>query len=706
MAKKNRGSDLPIQQEVTTASYHTGKDAEIHYANASFCNNHYPVHSDGKTTSRIAYSKSDQDYYRPDESLPKKHTDIMLESLFAYETVGAIRNIMDLVSELASAGIKLSHPSPRIERNYRNWFNRINGPYVTERLASNLEKFATCIIRREVERVNKRIRKDLQTSQAKIEPIKAKKFEIPVKYTMLNPCMIDVVNEAASTFLSDEDITYAYKIPRSLKHLILHPRNEIHRNFVKKLPSDIVNAVKTENPDNLVPITRDNLEVLHYKKDDWQAWAKPVVYGVLQDVKLLNKMKMADFSVLDSAMDMVRIYKLGSLEHEIVPGEGAVNALGAMLEATNPGGIRNIIWGPDIQLLESNDAGFLSVLGNEKYESSWNNIHDGMGIPPTLTGTTAGGGTTNNLLSLKTLTKRLIYIRQQIIKFWTKEIEIFRKAYGYRVAAEIEFDVLNFGDEEAEKKLWIELADRNIISDEWLQVKFGANPMIETNRLNREHRARLNKQRVPKGGPYTEQIEWERTTKKGLVDQGILEPTELNLDLEDEDNLKELDDIPNLKDGNSETGAPPDQEGGGQSPPSDGSGGGRPAGSKDTKPRKKRSVQPVSQANKIWAAQAQKKISKILNPHYADHFGVASIREIKGGDFAYIEQSKFNTLLNLKPGCELTEEAILEAASVLSTDNAVKWVEYNQAMVEVELQIERKLKIEERQEIQREFINA
>ena len=684
-----------------TASYYTGPEAKEHYSKASFCNN-YPVESDGKTTSRIAYSRSDYDYYRPDDALPRHHTDIMIEAVFAYETVGPIRNIMDLVSDFASAGIQLSHPNAKIEKRYRNWFSRVRGKYITERIASNLEKFATSIIRRDVELVSKRLRKDLNTSKAKIEEVKTRKYHIPTGYTMLNPCMIDVINEAASTFLPNDKITYAYKIPRMLKTLIKNPKNEIERNFVESLPSDIVAAINTDNAANLYPISNDNLEVLHYKKDDWQAWAKPVVYGVLEDVKLLKKMKLADFSVLDSAMDMVRIYKLGSLEHEIVPGDGAITALSTMLEAHNAGGIRNIVWGPDIELLESADSGFLAVLGNEKYESSWNNIHDGMGIPPTLTGTSSGGGTTNNLLSLKTLIKRLAYIREQIIAFWTKEIEIVRKAYGDLVPAEIEFDVLNFGDEEAEKKLWIELADRNIISDEWVQTKFGANSNIETNRLNREHRGRTKKKRVPKGGPYTNEIEWERQCKKTLVEAGLLDPDELNLDLKDQLSLRSFEDVQDV----GESGSDSEDDDTTTKTPSDGSGGGRPQGSKDTEPRKKRSLQPVSKAAKIWGAKAQEKISRILNPHFAEHYGVSTLRQINGRDFADIEQSKFNTLLNLPIMSDISEDSILCAASIISSENMEAWKECCVQIADIELEVGRKLNIEERQEIQREFLNV
>ena len=53
-------------------------------------------------------------------------------------------------------------------------------------------------------------------------------------------------------------------------------------------------------------------------------------------------------------------------------------------------------------------------------------IYACLGIPPTLTGTFGATGTTNNFISLKTLTERLNYIRGIVLEFLNEQLNIVR----------------------------------------------------------------------------------------------------------------------------------------------------------------------------------------------------------------------------------------------------------------------------------------
>ena len=96
----------------------------------------------------------------------------------------------------------------------------------------------------------------------------------------------------------------------------------------------------------------------------------------------------------------------------------------------------DLVWGPDIELMETN-SNVHQFLGEEKYKPHLNNIYAGLGIPPTLTGTFGTSGTTNNYMSLKTLTQRLEYGRDRLIDFWNKEIAMIQKAMGFKLPATI-----------------------------------------------------------------------------------------------------------------------------------------------------------------------------------------------------------------------------------------------------------------------------
>ena len=74
---------------------------------------------------------------------------------------------------------------------------------------------------------------------------------------------------------------------------------------------------------------------------------------------------------------------------------------------------------------------------HHKYTPHLNSVYAGLGIPPTLTGTYGAAGTTNNFISLKTLTQRLQYGRDVLQRFWAKEIEEVQKAMGFRKKTKI-----------------------------------------------------------------------------------------------------------------------------------------------------------------------------------------------------------------------------------------------------------------------------
>lgn len=646
----------------------------------------YGKNIDGNSSITPPFSRDDYEHWRPDDALPTSHPDIMAGCLFAYETVGPVRNIIDLMSDFGTAGITLTHPNSKVETFFKNWFLRVKGAEVSERILNNLFKFATAIVRRSEISLRKRLRQEISTSLAGEQNDLERKWVktgkmVPSAYRLLNPCMVDIVGGHLSMFMGVEP-TYGIRVPWNLRQMIKEPRNALEREFVSKLPDEIVELAKKDM--EMIPLDSSNLRVLHYKKDDWQAWAKPIIYSVLYDIKLLQKLKLADFSSLDSAMDMVRIYKLGSMDHQIIPGPAIFKKLAESVEATNAGGIRNIIWGPDIELVESKNNAF-AVLGEEKYRSSWDTIHSGLGIPPSVTGT-AGGGTTNNLISLKTLIKRLAYGRQKLIDFWTEETERVRIAAGWSEPVKIEFDIMNLGDEEAEKRLWIDLADRNIVSDEWVQQKLGAHPVIEKNRLNKEHRDRLKNKRVPKSSPWHDP-QMEEKMRKGLLEQGRVGPRDVGLDLDER--------TPEFE------GAPPQER-----VPSNTKTekqlrqpAGRPAGTPDSQPRRRRFV-PQTRATLIWAAEAQSFIGRSINEAVLASTGKKNMRKLSAEEARQTEALKVSTLLQLPPMTSLSDTVV---AKLVGGSLSPHLSEFRARLSQTEELVGRPLNQEERAEIAREL---
>jgi hypothetical protein len=649
---------------------------------------------DGPTSGRPGLTRSDYDYFRPEESIPTHIKGILNKADVVYNRVGLVKNVIDLMGDFACQGIRLVHPNKRIERFYRNWFDKVSGEERSERFLNNLYRVGNVVINRQTAKISVKVEDSLYKSVGSPDLIinqnepKVEKREIPWKYTFIDPIYVDVIGGSLSSFVQNK--TYSIVIPAGLRKIINSPKNDAERKIIDQLPLAIIDAAKTKKPYVLDP---EKTLVFHYKKDDWKTWAYPMIYSIMDDINVIEKLKLADLAALDGAISNIRIFKLGSLEHKIAPTPAAASKLSSILQNNVGGGTIDLVWGPDIEMLESK-TNVHQFLGEGKYTPHLNSVYAGLGIPPTLTGTYGAAGTTNNFISLKTLTQRLQYGRKVLMAFWKKEIAMVQKAMGFRFPAKIEFDRMDLSNEEAEKALLIQLADRNIVSDELIQRVFGFDPETEKTRLNRENRERKNKRMVNKAGPFFD-ANFENTAKKMAMQLGLATPSQIGIDL-DKKKKGEMNAIevktqfPPIKTSplggdNSSKSLPgqPQQ--------------GRPRNSKDSNKRKTKEFSPQTGASlNIWSLDTQDKISNIVNPILLEFYNKKNMRSLANTEYEEAEATKAKIFFSIEPFAEVTTELVL---SKLNTINSIeintKYYQYQQFNKAINRELNRPLTAEE-----------
>jgi len=638
---------------------------------------------------RYEYNREAYDAFRPGEAVPTTRPEIIGQCVNSYKTVGLVRNMIDLMSDFGCQGINIVHPNKKIEKFYQNWAVRVRMKDRSERFLNNLYKTGTTIIRRQRAKLSLSDSRKIQRSIAsnplvKVTNLETGRREIPIRYTFLNPCTVKLSGDAVAVFSNKK--RYVIEVPVTLRNVLTNP-NINQQSLVNEVPKEIIDSLNKGKP---IALDADNTLVYHYKKDDWQLWADPMIYSILTDINLLKKMKLADSSALDGAIDNVRIYKLGDFEHKILPTDVAFAKLARLLKANVGAGTREIIWGPDIKIIESKTDAY-QFLGDDKYVPILAAIYAGLGIPPTLTGTDkAGSGTTNNLISLKTLVKRLEYGRDKLREFWEQEMEIVRVAMGFRVPAELEFANNNLGDEEAEKKLFIELAERDIVSDEFIQRKFGAIPNVEVARQKRETLGRKSKKRRPKASPYHNANHGQQV-ERILLENGQISPSQIcALDLckgKPGDKPIDINNVTDVKNNpeKSETPVKPT---------------GRPPNSKDLEPRKRKRFVPVVKASvmKIWASKAYDDLSDLLSSKYLIVKGKKNLRSLSSLEFEELESFKLGVLFNIEPMSDLNDDEILSIAVSEPIKDHYKYCK--SLFSDYEKQLKRPLSIAEKRDVQ------
>jgi hypothetical protein len=657
---------------------------------------------DRNTSGRPGLTRSDYDYFRPDEAVPREIKMIIRRAEDIYQRVGLVKNVIDLMGDFASQGIRLVHKNKRIERFYRQWFKKIRGKDRSERFLNNLYKSGNVVINRQTGKLSLKVADKLYNSIASpdlqvqdLSEVQLEKREIPWVYTFIDPFLVDIAAGALSSFTSSK--AYELQLPAHLRKLINNPKTDAEKKVVSGLPPQIIAAAKSRLP---YPLDVNKTLVYHYKKDDWQSWAFPMVYAIMDDINVIEKLKLADMAALDGAISNIRIFKLGSLEHKIAPTKAATAKLAQILGNNVGGGTMDLVWGPDIELLESKTA-VHQFLGEGKYIPHMNSVYAGLGIPPTLTGTFGAAGTTNNFISLKTLTQRLQYGRDVLIDFWEQEIALVQKAMGFRYPARIEFDRMDLSNEDTEKSLLVQLADRNLVSDELIQTRFGLDPDMEKTRLNKESRDREGKRMVKKAGPWFDP-QVENALKKIALQGGSVAPSQVGLELEKkksgEKTALELKQPPASAPSTKLAKDSPESLPG--SP-----GQGRPKNSKDTEQRKTKVFKPQTGAKLLlWASEAQDKISQIINPILLEFYNKKNLRSLSSEETREIDLIKTKILFTLDPLSTIASDKIIDILGNLSQfDKNETIIAYSVWIKELKADLNKDLSVDEHKQAKASF---
>lgn len=613
-------------------------------------------------TVRPGFSPNDYYSFRPDEAVPSQQRRAIKMCMDAYDKVGIIRNIIDLMGDFGSQGIEIVHQNKSVERFYKEWFNNVNGKERSERFLNNLYKAGNVIVYRSYANMTPSLIQYMKSlsKDIRVDAPSVKENQIPWRYVFFNPMTVKMKDGNMSLFMGMKDYTLS-----STSFLDKFPNGNIPNSILDSLPVNIKQSLQRGERD--IPLDASRLQVFHYKKDDWLQWANPMIYAILDDIIMLEKMRLADLSALDGAISNIRLWTLGSLDHKILPNKAAINKLRDILASNVGGGTMELVWGPELSFKESSSEVY-KFLGSEKYSAVLNSIYAGLGVPPTLTGmATNGGGFTNNFISLKTLVERLQYGRDLLTKFWEKEIEIVRQAMGFRYKAHIQFDNMSLSDEATEKNLLIQLADRDIISYETLLERFKEIPEIERIRIRREVEDRTDGKTPPKASPYHDPKHKENLEKIALQGGKII-PQDVGLKTSVPKDI--LIPVAPKPQGN---GLAPDAK---PSSPN-----GRPPLSKDSTTRKPRTETPRSKPGVaeliVWTETAWDSISDILTNAFLKSSQKKNLRQLTKAEVSTLEQLKIDILTNLPAMADVNENTITEllfanCKTPLTFSNALK----------------------------------
>lgn len=632
-----------------------------------YTNHGLPVHTIASDVNlRTGHNRHDYDAGRPHDKLPTEHAKIIESCQAIYRRVGMVRNIIDLMTDFAAEGLELQHTKRKEERFFREWANRVNLQGRAHDFMKLLMRDANVIVRRKngllapkaVDEMSKGgITPTGTVDETEVADLpekigttkkKTKRREIPWRYTFLSPVIIEKIGGEVGRFFGSDAL--GMRIPHELANAIKSPKTKAEKDFVSKLPQEVINAAKKRGG-GLAKLNMDMIYVDYYKKDDWEDWGTPFLYGVLEDVMFKEKMRLADMAALDGVINVIRLWRLGKSDQQILPTAAAVDKLVDILQHNGGGGVMDLVW-DDMIDLQVEYPPTDKILGAEKYAGVNADIVRGLGIPDSLVGGQDLGtrNAQSAFVQLKTLVERLEYVRGRAIRWMEGELRLVADAMGYKRIPAINFGTMSLRDEAAEKQLMIQLLDRGIISSEKTTEAFGVNYMIELERIKNEQKIREDNPGIlEKSNPYNRPF----TT--------LEKQNELAIKLE------------RAKQSFSQGGGNGTEDNGGGDNPSgdqprdDGDNdSGRPASTKDTEQRDERTPKTLSVLN-VLADGLVDQVDELIDEAFLKENSIKTMRSLTKAQRNQLDRTKRGILSVLQPGDTVTKKLIISRL-----DNAEK----------------------------------
>src|SRR5210317_1046866 len=149
------------------------------------------------------------DYYafRPEEQVPRKSKRIIKMCMDAYDKVGIVRNVIDLMGDFGCQGVNIVHENKSVEKFFQQWFKKIDGKERSERFINNLYRTGNVFVYKSYANITPEINKYIKSlaEDITLEVPDIKKAVVPWRYNFFNPLTIDMKDGQVSLFIGKKN---------------------------------------------------------------------------------------------------------------------------------------------------------------------------------------------------------------------------------------------------------------------------------------------------------------------------------------------------------------------------------------------------------------------------------------------------------------------------------------------------------------------
>lgn len=301
----------------------------------------------------------------------------------AYANVAIFRNAIDIMSEFANAEVYLEGGSQKARDFFKKWMKfvkmwNVKDQYFREYYRSGnvffykingkfeLNDFVNLLQSNAAEGVTSE-----PNSSYPSDP--NVKNQIPLQYILLNPYYLSVSRTSSWNQVVYQKILSEYELER-----LQNPKGEREQVILNNLDSAIRDAIKKGQwAPNGISVQLDPTNIIYsfYKKQDYEPFAVPFGFPVLDDINFKLEMKKIDQAICRTIENVILLITMGTS-----PDKGGINHknIKAMQNLLNNESVGRVLVADYTTKAEFIIPDMNKVLGYEKYKIVNEDIKEGL----------------------------------------------------------------------------------------------------------------------------------------------------------------------------------------------------------------------------------------------------------------------------------------------------------------------------------------
>jgi hypothetical protein len=233
----------------------------------------------------------------------------------AYANVAVFRNSIDIMSEFSNTELYLEGGSQKSRDFFNQWFKKIKLWHLKDQFFREFYRSGNIFFYRVDGTIQTGDFTKLIQQIADEQPTSSK---VPVRYILLNP--FDIVAKRGSSFETGayEKILSEYELAR-----LQNPVSEEDRETLNGLPDNVRQDIqKGAYYQNGLKIKLDPNKIIFvfYKKQDYEPFAIPFGYPVLEDINAKLELKKMDQAITRTVENVILLITMGA-----EPDKGGIN---------------------------------------------------------------------------------------------------------------------------------------------------------------------------------------------------------------------------------------------------------------------------------------------------------------------------------------------------------------------------------------------